>query len=82
MVEGTGTMKRILAIQLARSTNRRFVSPYNDPQIIAGQGTIGLEILQDLPNIQTLLVRIPTKSAVDSERRRPFIPIEAGREFR
>jgi len=30
----------------------------------------------------TLGVRIPTKSAVDSERRRPPIPIEAGRAFR
>jgi hypothetical protein len=27
-------------------------------------------------------LRIPTKSAVDSERRRPCIPIEAGRGFR
>jgi threonine dehydratase len=59
MVEGTGYDEaESLAIQLARQTNRRFVSPYNDPQIIAGQGTIGLEILQDLPNIQTLLVPV------------------------
>ena len=38
-----------LAIQVARQTNRRFVSPYNDPQVMVGQGTIGLEILEDLP---------------------------------
>jgi threonine dehydratase len=47
-----------LAIHLARQTNRRFVSPYNDPQIMAGQGTIGLEILEDLPNVEVLLVPV------------------------
>ena len=47
-----------LAIQVARQTNRRFVSPYNDPQVMVGQGTIGLEILEDLPNVQTLLVPV------------------------
>ena len=29
---------------------KTFVSPYNDPQIIAGQGTMGLEILEELPS--------------------------------
>jgi hypothetical protein len=33
-------------------------------------------------NLLKQLVRIPTKSAVDSERRRPPIPIEAGQGFR
>jgi threonine dehydratase len=45
-----------LAIRLAHQCNRRFISPYNDPQIMAGQGTIGLEILEDLPNAEVLLV--------------------------
>jgi threonine dehydratase len=31
------------------------VPPYNDEKIIAGQGTIGLEILEDLPEIETIL---------------------------
>jgi len=34
--------------QYARQQQRVFVSPYNDGQVIAGQGTIGLEILQEL----------------------------------
>lgn len=33
-----------------------WVSPYNDPMIIAGQGTVGLEILQRQPDIDTVLV--------------------------
>lgn len=33
-----------------------FVHPFDDPHIIAGQGTIGLEILEDLPDVDTVLV--------------------------
>ena len=32
------------------------VPPYNDEQIIAGQGTTGLEILQDSPDVDLVLV--------------------------
>jgi threonine dehydratase len=34
------------------------VPPYNDEQIIAGQGTIGLEILEDLPQVETVLAPV------------------------
>ncbi len=47
-----------LGIALARESKRRFVSAYNDPQIIAGQGTIGLEILEDLPDVEAVLVPV------------------------
>ncbi|NIP24686.1 MAG: pyridoxal-phosphate dependent enzyme, partial [Phycisphaerae bacterium] len=30
--------------------------PFDDPYVIAGQGTIGLEILQDFPAVDTVLV--------------------------
>ena len=33
-----------------------FVHPVSDPAVIAGNGTIGLEILEDLPDVQTVLV--------------------------
>ena len=32
--------------------------PYDDEKIIAGQGTIGLEILEDLPDVETVLVPV------------------------
>ena len=35
-----------------------FVHPYDDPRIIAGQGTIGLEMLQDAPEIDTIVVPV------------------------
>ena len=34
------------------------VPPYDDETLIAGQGTIGLEILEDLPDVQTVLVPV------------------------
>lgn len=39
----------VAARAAARSQGVTYISPYNDPDIIAGQGTIGLEILEDLP---------------------------------
>ena len=47
-----------LAIDLARSSHRRFVSAYNDPQTMAGQGTIALEILEDQPDSEVMLVPV------------------------
>ncbi len=47
-VDGTDTALAEVAAQAA-ATERglTYISPYNDPEIIAGQGTIGLEILED-----------------------------------
>ena len=43
------------AEQLAAEHGYIIVPPYNDEKIIAGQGTIGLEILEDLPEVETVL---------------------------
>jgi threonine dehydratase len=43
---------------LAAERGYVIVPPYDDPKIIAGQGTIGLEILEDLPEVGTVLVPI------------------------
>jgi threonine dehydratase len=48
----------VWARQLAGETGRTFISPYNDEGIIAGQGTIGLEILEDLPDVEAALVPV------------------------
>ena len=34
------------------------VHPYDDPLVIAGQGTVGLEILEDLPQLTDVVVSI------------------------
>jgi threonine dehydratase len=33
-----------------------YVHPFGDPHIIAGQGTVGLEIVQDVPDVETIVV--------------------------
>jgi threonine dehydratase len=42
--------------ELARQHGYVIVPPYNDEQIIAGQGTVGLEILEDCPDVDLVLV--------------------------
>ncbi len=46
------------AQQLARDTGRTFVPAFDDPRIIAGQGTVARELLAQAPQIDTLLVPI------------------------
>lgn len=47
-----------LAHRIERDEGRTFVHPYADPLIVAGQGTIGLEILEDLPDVATVVVGV------------------------
>jgi threonine dehydratase len=42
----------------AESSGRVFISPYNDMGIVRGAGTIGLELLDDLPEMDTVLVPV------------------------
>ena len=46
------------AEELARQHGYAIVPPYNDEKIIAGQGTIGLEILDDLPEVEAVLAPV------------------------
>jgi len=47
--------RRLRAEQLAAEHGYIIVPPYNDEKIIAGQGTTGLEILEDLPAVEVVL---------------------------
>lgn len=44
--------------ELAAAEKLTFIHPYDDPLVIAGQGTIGLEMLADLPELDTIVVPI------------------------
>jgi len=46
------------AIETQRKTGAVFIHAFDDPAIIAGQGTMGLEVLQDLPELDTLIVPV------------------------
>lgn len=50
--------RRIRAEELAAEHGYAMVPPYDDEAIIAGQGTVGLEILEDLPDVETVLVPV------------------------
>ncbi len=46
------------ALALAENTGATYVHSFDDPDIIAGQGTIGLEILEDLPEVDAVVAPI------------------------
>jgi len=46
------------AKELAKKNGLTYISSYNDKLIIAGHGTIGLEILEDLPGVDTMIVPV------------------------
>jgi threonine dehydratase len=46
------------AIEIQKTTGSIFIHPFDDVDVIAGQGTIGLEILEDLPNVDTVIVPV------------------------
>src|SRR6059036_2552504 len=47
-----------LAHRIEREQGKTLVHPYADPLIVAGQGTIGLEILDDLPEVELVVVAV------------------------
>jgi len=47
-----------IARSIARQENLVFVHPYDDPKVIAGQGTVALEMLADAPELDVLVVPI------------------------
>ncbi|BBA69028.1 threonine ammonia-lyase [Geobacter sulfurreducens] len=46
------------AVQAQEERGALFVHPFDDPLVMAGQGTIGLEVLQELPDVANILVPI------------------------
>lgn len=50
--------RRRVAEELAEARGLAIIPPYDDPRIVAGQGTVGLEIAEDLPDVAAVLVPI------------------------
>ena len=55
--EGPATVFERLE-ELREQTGRTFVHPFDDPLVAAGQGTVGLEIAEDVPNVDVVLVPV------------------------
>jgi threonine dehydratase len=59
VLRGAGlTEARAAAYEIAAAEKLVFVHPYDDPWIIAGQGTLALELLEDRPDLDILVVPI------------------------
>jgi len=59
VLAGTTTQDRAeKAMEIVEETGMTLVHPYDDPMIIAGQGTVGLEITEDLPDVANVLVPV------------------------
>lgn len=46
------------ALGIAREEDRTFASPFDDPRVVAGQGTLALEVVEALPDVVALVVPI------------------------
>ncbi len=57
-VEGDCLQSELEAGRQANITGQPFISPYNDPGIIAGQGTAGLEMLAQCPDLDAVFVSV------------------------
>jgi threonine dehydratase len=59
ILEGTTTADRMTkALEICEREGATLVPPFDHPWIIAGQGTIGLEIGEDMPDVETVLVAV------------------------
>ena len=59
VIVGTASDERqAVAERIAAERGLAIIPPYDDDRIIAGQGTVGLEIAEDLPDVATVLVPV------------------------
>ncbi|MCW2983702.1 MAG: threonine ammonia-lyase, partial [Conexibacter sp.] len=60
VVIGGGSVDDCLVSARARAeeAGMAFVHPFDDPDVVAGQGTLGLELLEDLPDLATVIVPV------------------------
>ena len=65
---------------MLRERGLTFVHPYDDARVIAGQGTIALEMLEDVPDLDTLVIPIGgggliAGNAIAARAKRPSIEV-------
>ncbi|MCZ6617518.1 MAG: threonine/serine dehydratase [Gammaproteobacteria bacterium] len=57
-VPGSGLESELMARRAAESSGQVFISPYNDPLVIAGQGTIGKELTEQHPGLDAVFIAV------------------------
>jgi len=58
LVKGTYDDAHDRAVELLEQTGMTFIHPYDDELVMAGQGSIGLEILEQLPDVEAVIVPV------------------------
>ncbi|MDK2760988.1 MAG: threonine/serine dehydratase [Sphingopyxis sp.] len=58
LLDGPGLDAELIARREAEESGRVFLSPYNDLSVIAGQGTIGLELFESAPDLAAVFVAV------------------------
>ncbi|MDL2293495.1 threonine ammonia-lyase [Ruminococcaceae bacterium OttesenSCG-928-D13] len=58
LVKGSYDDAYARAVELQAEQGRTFIHPFNDENVIAGQGTIGLEILDQMPDVEAVIVPV------------------------
>ena len=58
MCESTPAAREAMANEVMRTTGATLIHPFNDARVISGQGTVGLEILRQFPDVETIIVPV------------------------
>lgn len=58
VVDGPWDAANEAARAYARDKSATYIHPFSDPLVVAGQGTIGLELMEDLPNVDVVIAAI------------------------
>ena len=58
ILQGTVFEAFDLALEVAEDRGLTFLHAFDDPLIVAGQGTLGLEVLEDVPDVATVVVPV------------------------
>jgi threonine dehydratase len=58
LCESTPAAREAMADEVMRMTGATMIHPFNDSSVIAGQGTVGLEILKQYPDVETIVVPV------------------------
>ncbi len=51
-------LSETFARRLAQTENVPYISPYNDPEVVAGQGTLGIELVRQLPKADAVFIAL------------------------
>ena len=58
LCDSTPAAREAMAAEVMQHTGATLIHPFNDVRVIAGQGTVGLEILKQCPNVTTIVVPV------------------------